>query len=339
MSTNSATKFYAAINKDTAMRVNSTSGGVFSLLAHYVLSEGGVIYGAAYDKDQKVHHIKVTTEDNLHLLQGAKYAPSNVSGIYAQVKADMEAGVLVLFSGTPCQIVGLRNYLKTDYDNLIMVDLVCHGVPDNRAWQSYLEYRKRQDCQECIASEINLRSKLTGWSRYGYSVSFKYPSGFEYTKVNSQDSYMQAFVSNLILRKACNNCKCKGTDRVSDFTLGDFWGVWDYLPIMDDNNGTSLVMIHSEKGKAIWNELQNLMICQEITEQQACDQNSSILYPSSVHLKRDEVLDRLAAEGWEVVEKVLEADRRERAKSQANISLIRRVGHKVKTLLVLRSYA
>ena len=330
------TRFYAAINKNEDTRLTSTSGGVFYLLAKYVLLQKGIVYGAAYNNEQLVSHIKIDTVEDICKLQGAKYAPSSIKNVFKEIKNFLDDDILILFSGTPCQINGLRNYLKKDYRNLILVDLVCHGTPDIRAWKNYLLYRKEVDKQEEIATNINMRSKESGWSRYNYSVSFKYSSGFEYRTLNSEDPYMQAFVSNLILRESCNNCRNKGVERESDFTLGDFWGVWDYYPMLDDNKGTSLVMIHSKKGEQIWEKLFPLMIVQEINQEMACAQNGSIISSSSIHPKRDEILSKIDEEGCSVVEHELIASRKN---DQSNrFVLTRKIINKVRKIFKTVEY-
>ena len=304
---------YAAKNRNESLRLAASSGGVFSLLAHTVLSENGLVYGAAYDAEEAVRHIRVSSEKELKRLYGAKYAPSDISGIYEAVRDDLEKGRRVLFSGTPCQTAGLSHFLKKDTEQLLLVDLVCHGVPTGEAWKSYLAYRQREDGQESPPSRIDLRSKATGWSHYGYAVSFDYPSGFHYEKRNTEDSYLQAFTSNLTLRTACLTCSHKGLDRVSDFTLGDLWGVWDILPEMDDDKGVSLVMVHSEKGRRLWQTLQKEVECQEITPDQAVRQNPSILRSSPAHPRREEALTRMREEGWEAIDRILTEEKRKRA--------------------------
>lgn len=324
---------FSAININDQERKESTSGGIFSLLCKFILDKNGVVYGAAYDTNQNVFHCKVTSEEEIHKIRGAKYAPSSLNGIYFEIEQLLNNNVWVLFSGTPCQVVSLKKYLKKDYDILVTVDLVCHGVPVQEAWRKYLEYRKDQDGQDKIASNINMRSKVTGWSRYGYSVSFKYCSGYEYTCLGSADTYMYAFVNNMILRPVCNKCQFKGTNRQSDFTLGDFWGVWDIRPSMDDNKGTSLVLVHSNKGMLIWKNLANDIICEKITYEQACEQNLSIIRSSACYENRDELLRRIDKEGWGAVIDEIQIHKKKTNTVIQSPSFVNRMNNKLKRLL------
>ena len=244
---------YASINTDEQTRYSSTSGGVFTLLCRWVLERGGVVFGAAYDADFNVVHYPVDTIENLHKLRGAKYSQSSLGNTYSKVRANLNQGRYVLFSGTPCQVGGLVSFLGKHYANLILVDLICHGVPSPKVWKHYINYRGEQDASGSKPSCINLRSKETGWP--GYSIRFDYPGGKVYTATNSQDPYLRGFVGNLYLRPSCYNCNFKGSVRLSDFTLGDYWGVWSQLPEYHDGKGTSLVLLHTEKAKSIWEDI------------------------------------------------------------------------------------
>ena len=345
------TAFAAFVNND-AIRSHSTSGGLFTLLAERTISAGGVVYGAAFDDGLHVVHTAVRSMDELDRLRRAKYAPSKMGNTFAEMEALLEQGTRVLFSGTPCQVAGLYRYLKLDdyqtddqngkesvkwdRDNLLLVDLVCHGVPTEKAWESYLKFRQQEDLQEALASEVNFRSKSTGWGQY--SVSMKYPSGYEYSCKSRYDSYMIAFVSNMILRPACNKCQFKGVERCSDFTLGDFWGVWDLKPEMNDDKGISTVLVHSERGKKIWQEISEKVISEPLTLEEAYHMNNSMIEASVVHPLRDELLSRIETEGFAPVEAEAAKIRKERmehdaAVEKANRSLIRRVKSKVKRIL------
>ena len=216
-------------------------------------------------------------------MQGAKYVQSELRDTFLEAENALKAGRKVLFSGTPCQIAGLKNYLGKEYDNLLTVDLVCHGVPSPLVWESYLKYRKEKDGQSEVADKVNMRSKVTGWSRYNYSVEYKYKDGQVYQKKNGEDPYMRAFVSNMILRPSCNECHFKGLERCSDFTLGDFWGIWNIKPEMDDDKGTSLVVVHSEKGRMYWEKIKEFCVSVEVTAEEAYRENPSMMVASAVH--------------------------------------------------------
>lgn len=276
---------YAAINADEQTRFDSTSGGVFTLLSHWVLDRGGIVFGASYDKDFNVVHCAVEAEKDLNKLRGAKYAQSKLGDTFRQVQVCLKAGRYVLFSGTPCQVGGLVSYLGKGYERLILVDLICHGVPSPKVWQHYVNYRREQDAYGEKPISINLRSKQTGWP--GYSIRFYYPEGTVYSAPNSEDPYLRGFVGNLYLRPSCHDCQFKGITRQSDFTLGDYWGVWSQLPEYHDGKGTSLVLLHTEKASAIWKDLSAKMRFSKVNPSEALMDNPSALSSSSYSQVRE----------------------------------------------------
>ena len=271
---------YAAFTKDESIRMDSSSGGIFSELAKSIIVQQGVVYGAAYDEGYAVHHCCVDNIDDLQKLRGAKYAESNLSDLFIEILDRLKKGQFVLFSGTSCQVAGLKAFVGKDFNNLICVDFVCHGVPSPVAWKSYIEYRSRVDADGELPHRINLRSKETGWSKYQYSNVFEYENGKKHSVVSSQSLFMKLFVGDYISRSSCSNCKFKGYNRVSDITLGDFWGIWDIDSEMDDNKGTSVVLIHSEKGQSLWRDINPKIKYKEVTLEQASQQNLSMLLPS-----------------------------------------------------------
>jgi coenzyme F420-reducing hydrogenase beta subunit len=275
----------AAINTDEDTRMKSTSGGVFTLLCQWVLERGGVVFGAAYDADFRVVHCRVETIDELYRLCGAKYAQSDVGNCFAEVKQLLRNGRYVLFSGTPCQVGGLRSYLGREEERLILVDLICHGVPSPKVWQHYIDYRSTQDADGQRPVQINLRSKVTGWPKY--SVRFEY-DGTVYSAQNGQDPYLTGFIADLYLRPSCYDCAFKGVVRASDFTLGDYWGVWTQLPEYHDEKGTSLVLLHTDKAKRIWTELKPQMKCRETEALMSIEGNPSAIKSSPCNKERAE---------------------------------------------------
>ena len=181
----------------------------------------------------------------------------------------------VLFSGTPCQVSGLRAFLGKDEPNLLLVDLVCHGVPSPAVWAQYLSWRSEQIADGHRPISVNLRSKDSGWATY--SVDIRWPYGRSYLAVNREDPFIRAFVGDLCLRPSCHRCSSKGLNRCSDFTLGDYWGVWDQLPAMHDNRGTSIVLVHSDKAKALWDKLSAAMTVRQADARRCMDHNPSAL--------------------------------------------------------------
>ena len=239
---------YAAINKNNDIRIKSSSGGIFSHLAENVISRyNGVVFGAKFDANWQVIIDYSETTEVLELFRGSKYVQAQVGTSYVDTERFLKEGRIVLFSGTPCQIAGLHHFLRRKYDNLLTVDVVCHGVPSPKVWDRYLS--EITDNLKNTIQRIEFRDKENGWKRY--SLAIDYVKQGEYVHESSwhkTNSYMQAFLKNLILRPSCYACKAKYGRSGSDITIADFWGIQQINPGMDDDKGTGLVMINTEKG-------------------------------------------------------------------------------------------
>lgn len=242
---NTETNTFVGFNKNEAVRNQSSSGGIFSLVAEWILSQKGVIFGAAFDENFEVCHIAAETEEKLSKLRGSKYVQSRLGDSYVLVKHYLENNRKVLFTGTACQIAGLKNYLKKDYENLYTVDVLCHGVPSPKIWKMYLEHKKKQ--YNATIENIEFRSKESGWKSYSFNMEF--PDNHRYCVKFYEDKYMQMFLGNIDLRPSCHDCRFKGFPRISDMTVGDSWGIESYMPEMDDDRGTSVILVHSQKGR------------------------------------------------------------------------------------------
>lgn len=272
---------YCCINKNETQRLKSSSGGIFVLIAEKVIEMNGVVYGAAYDKNYSVHHIMVKDKKNLDLLMGSKYTQSEIGDIYLDVKKNLEKDIPVLFSGTPCQIVGLKNYLSKTYDNLYTVDFICHGVPSPLVWKKYLEYRENIDMKKPVS--ISFRDKTYGWNKF--SLKFTYKDDV-YINDLTQDEYLQSFLKNVSLRDSCFHCSFKGNERSSDITLADYWGVENIHFDMYDDKGTSLVILNSKYGVEMFSLIKdNINFC-ETNLDEAIKYNLSYLNSCSPDKKR-----------------------------------------------------
>lgn len=298
-------------SRDEVSRIASTSGGVFPELARSVLAQGGAVFGAAYDEHFRVIHICVENEAELDRLRGAKYAQSDLGRSFREVKLRLEQGQQVLFSGTPCQILGLKSFLKRNYDNLLLVDLVCHSIPSPLAWEKYLQYISEGK----TLTAVNLRSKDTGWSRYRYSNRFVFSDGSCRMDRNGESLYMKLFGSGLITRPACATCPAKGYARASDLTLGDFWGIWDIRPELDDDRGTSVVLVQTEKGRAAIAQLEQ----NAVTLEEASRENPAILRTAAVNPLRDQAMALVRGGRFDETARLIPS-----AKSPKRNSLLRR---------------
>lgn len=239
-------KVIAAINPDDEIRIKSSSGGIFSILGEYIINEGGVVFGASFDENWEVRHTFTENIAGIDAFRGAKYLQSLIGETFKQVKTFLLQGRKVLFSGTGCQIAGLRLFLRKEYENLLTVEIACHGVPSPRVWREYLE--KVTGGERVKVKSISFRDKRCGWNGYGLSITSDNEDFYEKAETNL---YMQAFLKDLCLRPSCDNCPSKHGASGSDIIIGDFWGVENIYPEMYDNNGCSLVIVNSQKGKNI----------------------------------------------------------------------------------------
>lgn len=244
---------YAAKHRSDEVRMNSSSGGMFTAISDYILGNEGVIYGAAFDKDFKVCHQKAVNEGERNKFRGSKYVQSDLKGIFTEIKNELRQGKMVLFTGTPCQNAGLHAYLKKSYENLYLCDIVCHGTPSPLIFKDYIKYCERKNKSKIKA--YYCRYKGNGW--HSHTEKAIYVNGKEdYTSTLSQ-SYKNLFYSHTILRPSCHNCKFKNFQRPSDITIADFWGIERSMPEIDDNIGVSLVLINSSKGTKLFDKAKN----------------------------------------------------------------------------------
>lgn len=236
--------------KDEKVRYSSSSGGVFSVLAQYVLSRGGVVYGAGYDGAMRVIHKGAENKQQLQQIKRTKYVQSNMKGIYRKIEKNLKENRWVLFTGTPCQAAALMRYLNRNYERLIVVDLICYGVPSPGIWKDYVNYLER--VHRGKMTDFSFRDKRNRDN--GHTCSYII-GGKEYAISHSQSIYFIIYFKNYMLRPSCHSCRFCMVNRKSDFTIGDFWGIENVRQEMDDGMGTSVVIAHSGKARDIWNEI------------------------------------------------------------------------------------
>ena len=239
---------YAAYSSDEEIRKVSSSGGMFSVLAREILNRGGVIAGAAFDEDFSVRHILVETVEELNRLRGSKYVQSRMEDTYIQIRDLLKQGRVVLFTGVSCQVAGLKAFLGRDYDNLYTVDVLCHGVPSPKVWAKYCREQETVHGQKLTG--VSFRDKRISWRKY--SLSMKFGNNTEYCRRGGEDAYLQVFLGDLCLRPSCHSCRFKQFPRMSDLTIGDAWGIEKHNPELDDDRGTSVVLVNSQKGQGLW---------------------------------------------------------------------------------------
>ena len=246
-------------HKNEKICKESTSGGAFTAIAEYVISREGIVFGVAFDDELRVKHISVENPKELYKFRNSKYVQSYVGDSYKMVKRELEKNRLVCFSGTPCQIEGLRSFLARDYDNLILVDVVCRAVPSPGVWEKYVEMEKKK--WGSIAS-VRFRDKTLG---YQFStMEIKNNEGIITRGSIDTQPWLRMFFSGMIIRPSCTNCCFRGSQRNSDFTIWDCFNSYKFDTSFDESKGTTRMLIHSAKGMEVFNEIKKEFQYREI---------------------------------------------------------------------------
>lgn len=237
---------FAAKSENAPMRMRSSSGGVFYELADQMLRDGGYVCGAVFDDEFHVKHILSNAKEDILRMMGSKYAQSDVGYCYREVKDVLEKGCKVLFSGCPCQVAGLRTFLGKEYPNLVLVELICHGIPSDHMLQTYIGMQERK--YGARLTRMEFRNKKKGW--HNSSVRMEFGHHRTYSKPIAADAYMNGFLGSVTLKPTCYQCHFRNFTAGSDIILGDFWGAEVELP-EDDNKGISAILVNSGKGMDI----------------------------------------------------------------------------------------
>ena len=271
-------KVFAAVNPDEKIRRHSSSGGAFTALSEIILRGGGIVFGAAFDENFHVKHTAVETLDELEKLRGSKYVQSQIGDVYRQVKDALKSRQ-VLFSGTPCQCAGLKNFLGGDNENLLTVEIICHGTPSPMLWENYIgELGYAHEIRH-----VNFRSKRKGWTTSHLEINFA-DQGYYLRPVN-QDTYGKLFLIGLSERPSCHACKFRFPNGKSDLTLGDAWGIQTFAPEMFDNRGTSVIFVHTAKGNAFFERA--TLIKRQVKFFDAALKNPAFIVPLAADSRRE----------------------------------------------------
>lgn len=286
---------YAARAKDREVQLNSSSGGVFSILAEIILDQKGIVVGAGLNEDFVCRHQIVTNRSELAKLRGSKYVQSECNHTFPSIKDDLQIGKTVLFTGTPCQVAGLKSFLDHDYDNLICIDLACHGVPSNA------------DFQQCIKSlqkkgklvDIKFRDKTkSGWN---HALSYSIDTGKKIvcsTVAPYKVPYYYLFLKARNLRGSCYSCPYAGLHRIGDLTLADFWGAERVLAENEIDKGVSAVLINTEKGRKIFEQGNHFLDFRMIDITQVAKGNQPFCKPCERYDKREDLLSDILEYGY-----------------------------------------
>lgn len=287
---------YAVINRNENQKMISSSGGAFSAIASFILKEKGIVFGAAlfYEKGKlRLEHKSIASIDELYILQGSKYIQSSAANAYVEVKKSLDKGGKVLFSGTPCQVAGLKNYLRKNYDKLYTIDLVCHGVPSIKWFQESIKIKERKN--RARVTNLIFRDKEKGWMNG--SIEYQKDNGnTEWKPYNwNTESYYNLFLQSETFRESCYSCPFAKIERISDITLGDFWGFKEEYPqkSIENSEGISLsegisgMLINTQKGERLINLVNEQAIWKYTVKYDAlAKHNKQLIRPSTVGKNR-----------------------------------------------------
>lgn len=286
-------KVYCAVNKAEEVRLGSSSGAIFPEAARYVIEEKkGAVVGVRYDKDMNAVSDIAYTMEEVKPFFGSKYVKSDFDGIFPKVKKLLEEGRTVLYSGLPCECAGLRSYLKKNYDNLIISEILCHASPSPKVYRQYIDYLNKKYGSKI--TNLQFRNKNKGWLSTDASMVIEFANGKSVMVNTRKNDYYRAFTKDYISRPCCSKCGFTHKNRVGDITMGDFWGIKDIDPSMYDNKGASLLLVNNEKGEAFWNGIKNSFDFKESNIKDAFRKNHK--KPNPYKTERMQFFDRLDKE-------------------------------------------
>ncbi len=282
---NKEIKAYAIKSKEVSDSKKSTSAGMAYILTKKIVENNGAVFGCAYNEKLEAVQMKIEDKTNLEKLRGSKYVFSNTLHTYTEVKKALEEEKEVLYIGTPCQIGGLYAFLGKEYEKLITVDIVCHGVPSPKAFSKYLEYLEEKYNSKIINYEFRNKDKAI-WGEFCVKVTLE--NGIKYIDAN-EDPYYSNFLKGTMYRECCYDCKYANTNRIGDITLADFWGIEQVNPKFYSEQGVSLVFINTKKGNKIFNDIKENIVYNEQTIEEASRKNGNLMHPTKRTAKRDSI--------------------------------------------------
>lgn len=311
---------YVAINQSKQQLAKSSSGGMFYLLAEYTIQKGGVVCGVTYNEKLEVVHEFAENLEQCKKFCGSKYVRSNLNQTYEQAKKFLEEDRYVLFTGTACQLNGLRKFLGKEYEKLILCDILCHGNPPPMVFELYIKNLEKTRGKRVQA--IHFRSKENGWRNQ--TPIIEYTNG----EKEEEKSYFDAFVGELMQRPSCYDCVFASKRRISDFTIGDFWGIEKVIPQLDSKEGVSLITVNSDKGNSIFETIKNKMNYQKVDYDVAASYNH--YHNEKEHAKRKQFFNEIERG------KINENNIIDYMKRYTKKPLYKKVGRKIKRLLHMK---
>ncbi len=300
---------YAAKNNNEEIRLKSSSGGIFTLLAEQVIADSGVVFGARFNENWEVIHDYTETIEGLEPFRGSKYVQSIIGNNFIKVKQFLVDSRKVLFSGTPCQIAGLKKFLRKEYENLLTVEVVCHGVPSPMVWRDYLDYKRAERAagKNTVPSSLNelpvitgisFRDKTNGWKKYGFKICYAASKAAENSVSKSAETanceitpfnenlFMKGFLKNIYLRPSCYHCAARQGKSGADISIADYWGIQSIHPEIDDDKGSGLVLINTKQGANYFNSFANQINSLTSSYDKAIMQNPCIVNSVNVPKRR-----------------------------------------------------
>ena len=276
---------FAAYAKDTGIRIRSSSGGIFRLLADKIISEGGAVAAVGYDEKYRAVYKIAEKSEELGELMGSKYTEARSDGIYAKVKRLLDEGRRVMFVGTPCRAAALKS-LVGENEDLLTVDFICHGVPTPVLLEKFLSENFGNDIKH-----VYFRDKTHGWQEFSMRVDTEERK--PYIKSQYKDPYLRVFLGNAALRESCYDCRFKGDRYASDITLGDFWGISSCIPSMNDDRGTSVVIIRTDRGEKMFDGISDALVYKKSTLEDAERTNVSLNVSAKMPASRDKLIEMI----------------------------------------------
>ena len=282
---NNISKAYAVKNKNENIRMTSSSGGIFTVISDYILEREGTIYGAVFNNEFGVYHSRAINKADREAMKGSKYLQSDLKDTYFNIKKDLQEGKYVLFTGTSCQTAGLYNFIPKNLDcsKLYVCDIICHGAPSPLMWNEYIRFLKKKYSSEI--NSINFKDKESSWHYPQLKIKM---NKLTYKARHDEDDYLKLFFDHYILRPSCHNCKFTNLQRQSDITMADFWGIEDCNPEFDDDKGISFVLINTDKGKRIFNDISEELIFTEVNIEDGMKKQPSLISPPWRNSRRGE---------------------------------------------------
>lgn len=277
-------QYYGLKLRNKANLLQSTSGGVFQGCANYIISQNGIVYGCAYDENLNANIVRIEDIADMSKLYGSKYIASNTQNTFLQVRDDLQSGRNVLYSGTPCQIAGLKSFLRKDYENLYTLDLICHGTPSQKLFTKYIHWNENKLKSKILSCGFRDKKK----SRWGRIEKIKLVTKSKsISRVAYCDPYYISFLRADNFKESCYSCNYSNLERVGDLTIGDFWGVQLSYPKVDYSNGLSCCIVNNEQGKKLFEQIKNQFEYFEVNRDEIKEKNPNLNHPTKRPKMRD----------------------------------------------------